>query len=159
MKGVSKMNKIFGIVMVVLVVLAFSGSASAASISHKGGTTKYYGDNNRVISSWYMIKANKNSVSLCYKETYQMYTYNDDGTGYWSTTTVSSDVKHFYKKAGHPKTMYYTDSSNLNGKKWADSVFLKGKDYNYKKYNTADSYLKHYFNHYLSASKNGSMGL
>ena len=103
-EGVLKMKKLFNILVLILVVISFSGIASASIVTDKGHTTTYH-QNYYDYYNWYLVYYNNNHCTLVINDYYKYtnhntikYTYTVDYRTYNSHYNLRT---YKYYKNGH----------------------------------------------------------
>ncbi len=72
--GLSEMKKLFNILLLILVVISFSGIASASYVTDKGHTTTYH-QNYYDYYNWYLVYYSNNHCTFVINDNYK-YTYH-----------------------------------------------------------------------------------
>lgn len=144
-------NKVLILGVLLLIIVAFSGIASAATVSNKGTKTSYSGDT-KIVDSWYVVKYSNKHIVLVYRE--KQYYYDDYLGGYYLAS--SGTVKASYKLKS--KKIYVNKYLSVNYYNYAGSYYdHRSGHWKYMqektKYKTALSYFKHHKNRELNFAK------
>jgi len=100
------MKKAINVAMLLLVVVAFSGVASASYISDSGHSTKHWSSGSVDYFTWDLVNYNKNSVMWRF---YDRYYYKSGGTWYVHKVLINMPM---YKYNGK---VYATEYLYVNG--------------------------------------------
>lgn len=104
------MKKIVSIIMFLLVLMAFSGLASAYTISDQGSQTQYRDSTHKDVFSWYLLTLDKNAVGFQLKDQYK---YKSNGI--WKLKTIVMVNYSMAKTSGYSKLHTNEQVINKNG--------------------------------------------
>jgi hypothetical protein len=120
------MKKIVGIIILLFVIIAFSGAASASYITDKDSRDIWghtnadrehtaLGYNTRATANWFVVHYDNNHIKFCYQDFRYLYKNKK-----WNTISTTTYYRNYQKISNTQilETRYGTPLKNFPNKKW-----------------------------------------